>query len=192
MAQCNGTTHRHGEPRPCAQPAMKGQTVCKSHGGLAPQNMAAAARRIAEQKAQALLDGTPLWNPDATPTTDPVSELGLLAGQLRDLRDKLGAQIEAKDECPCCGRGDYDHVTTSMFKTVLRESGSLLTNMARLGLEDRRIKIEERKVDMVIVAVMAGLNAAGIADDEPKMLAARQAVVSRMHELEAVPFTLGT
>lgn len=36
---------------PCGQPPMKGQTVCRKHGGKAKQNLAAAERRQAEAQA---------------------------------------------------------------------------------------------------------------------------------------------
>lgn len=48
---CNGHT-RAGKP--CGNPAMKGTTVCRMHGGSAPQVQAKAAERIAAARDDAL------------------------------------------------------------------------------------------------------------------------------------------
>ena len=42
--RCTARSSRTGEP--CKHWAMKGQTVCQTHGGKAPQNLAAAQRRL--------------------------------------------------------------------------------------------------------------------------------------------------
>lgn len=42
------TAHRKCDGGPCTQPAMRGQNVCRLHGGGAKQNREAAASRIAE------------------------------------------------------------------------------------------------------------------------------------------------
>lgn len=46
--QCVATAKSSGKP--CSKPAIPGGTVCRYHGGAAPQVRAAAARRIAEAR----------------------------------------------------------------------------------------------------------------------------------------------
>lgn len=45
MRRCRARTRRDPSKR-CGRPALKGQWVCKQHGGAAPQNKAAAQRRL--------------------------------------------------------------------------------------------------------------------------------------------------
>src|SRR5690606_7900081 len=47
LMQC-AAHKRDGSGQPCRKPAMKGATVCASHGGSAPQVRAAAQRRLLE------------------------------------------------------------------------------------------------------------------------------------------------
>jgi hypothetical protein len=41
---------------PCKAQAMKGQNVCRVHGGMAPQNLAAAKRRMLEAVEPAIAE----------------------------------------------------------------------------------------------------------------------------------------
>jgi hypothetical protein len=99
-ARCGGTPHltRFGTPactahgkrtgRPCTNPPMHGQTVCKMHGGNARQNRAAGARRKAEAeaaKAVATL-GLPV---DISPTEALLEEVRWTAGHVAWLRGKV-------------------------------------------------------------------------------------------------------
>lgn len=63
--KCSATA-RSG--RPCAQPAVPGATVCRFHGGSAPQVAAAAAGRVAEQTSKDLaLKAVADWTTDMVP-----------------------------------------------------------------------------------------------------------------------------
>ena len=77
MATCKAT-NRQGEP--CGQPAIRGGTVCRYHGGAAPQVAAAAARRVLEALiAPALIQLREILEQDDTPP----------AVRLRAIRDIL-------------------------------------------------------------------------------------------------------
>ena len=65
---------------------MVGQAVCRMHGGMSPQALAAAQRRLVEQRARAVLGEL---GEDVEPVTDPLSALENIAGQAVTLVDAL-------------------------------------------------------------------------------------------------------
>jgi hypothetical protein len=72
----------------CGRWSSKGQLVCAFHGGNAPRAKAAAARRMAEEKARTALEtyGRPI---DTTPTEALLEEVRWTAGHVQWLRDRV-------------------------------------------------------------------------------------------------------
>jgi plasmid stabilization system protein ParE len=87
-----------------------------------------------------------IWNPNADPVTDSVSEMQRLAGALRQAVDVLGDQLDAGEPCEQCGRGraDLDSVHAVAWVRVLRELRTLLAEMERLGIASRGLEITEQ------------------------------------------------
>lgn len=121
-------------------------TVCVKHGGGAPAVRAAAERRRAEQQATALLET--VWNPDAPPVTNVVEALHQMAGRLEHSVNVLGARLATEDLDSPAGLGWY---------RVLREQRQLLADIARLGIAEKHIELEQSRAELVVVAVRAGL-----------------------------------
>lgn len=65
-ARCTATSKQRGEQ--CKQPAIHGGTVCRFHGGAAPQVIAAAERRLEELKPKAVLTIDRLMDREEYPT----------------------------------------------------------------------------------------------------------------------------
>lgn len=57
-ARCHAHSHRDGETRPCGAFPIRGATVCKNHGGMAPQVRQRAALVVAEREAAAAAQAT--------------------------------------------------------------------------------------------------------------------------------------
>jgi len=78
----------------CKAWALKGQTVCRVHGGKAPQNLAAARRRQAEERAQEILEtyGRPI---ETTPSEALLDEVKWSAGHVAWLRQRV-QEIESQ------------------------------------------------------------------------------------------------
>jgi hypothetical protein len=64
--RCTATSKQRGER--CKQPAITGGTVCRYHGGAAPQVKAAADKRLEELKPKAILTIDGLMDREEYPT----------------------------------------------------------------------------------------------------------------------------
>lgn len=172
------TAHTSGG-RPCRKPPIQGGDVCATHGGSAPQVRAAAQRRLDMQAAAREL--AVLGEPIAI---DPAAALLSLvhhkAGEVAWLRamvqtddvDDLVWGITREKE------GGDDHGTTreakpSIWWAMLRTAEDQLAAYAaaaiKAGVEERRVRIEERQGALVaqvirrsLEGVLAALVAAGM------------------------------
>ena len=82
------TSHAKTTGKPCHNPPMTGQAVCRMHGGSAAQNRRAAARRVAEQQAAHAVQtlGLPV---DISPTEALLEEVRWTAGHVQWLRARV-------------------------------------------------------------------------------------------------------
>lgn len=190
---------RRGEP--CGNWAMKGQTVCGKHGGKAPQNMKAAALRLADadlDRQASKLVGKPVAN--------PLTELSRLAGRARALVEVLEGRVETlldadgEDRCPHCdgdltvdggsgsgiryrgGAGEQIRGEIQLYERAMDRLGRVLADIGRLKIDERLAAITAKQAGVIIAALEAGLNAAGVRDPGQRTLA--KSAASR--ELRAV------
>lgn len=156
----------------CRRSAIEGGTVCRYHGGKAPQVQAAAATRVAESKVLELLKDF-----DVQPVEDPLTELKLLAGQALAWRDLCAGQVAklTSFRYDALG-GEQLRAEVALWERALDRCATILTAIAKLNLDQRLAVISERQADAVVRAVDAALAAAGL-DGEPAQRA--RAVAAR-------------
>lgn len=98
MSTICGAKKRDGSP--CGAPPIKGGKRCVRHGGKAPQVQAAAARRVAQEKAQQIMTnavrtlGLPV---DIDPGKALLDEIHWTAGHVAWLREKV-QELETFDK----------------------------------------------------------------------------------------------
>lgn len=137
--RCTAKSKQSGER--CKRAAVVGATVCSMHGGKAPRVAAAAARRVA-----AATYGLPV---DVAPLDALLGELYRSAGHVA----WLGSVVAELD----------DVMVTSMFGLgpsawidLYRKERDHLARVARdclsAGVEERIVKIEEAKADLIAQA----------------------------------------
>jgi hypothetical protein len=150
-ARCSAHT-RAG--RPCLQPPMSGQRVCRMHGGKTPGAVERAAERLQEAEAGRVL--AKVWDTTAAPVTDAVAEMQRLAGQMRHAVDVLGSMLGGDHEpCELCGRVDVDLDSAPgvAWLRQQRELRQLLEAMERLGIAQRYVQVESARINLMAVAL---------------------------------------
>jgi len=143
--------------RPCHKWPRKGANVCQKHGGNAPQVIAATQRRKVEASAMKLL-GVEGYEP----IIDPYTALANVAGEIVKLKDVLLERVEEMDTLRSFGgeTGEQIDVVFAAYERAVDRAEKILTNMARLDLEDRIAKLRARINSDVAATIVGAMNAA--------------------------------
>ena len=171
--------------KPCGQPPMTGQRVCRKHGGKAPQNLAAAERRIQERAALLALEsfGVPVV---VDPHTALLQELHRTAGAVA----WLGAIVADLDrESIGWGRSEEVKKTSGEFPGTDTTSAAKpnvwyemwtrerkhLVEVAKAchnaGIEDRRIRVVEAQAQLLAGTITRVLDRLGLTDSQRELVA---------------------
>jgi hypothetical protein len=171
--RCTATASTTGER--CLKAPMKGQLVCRKHGGAAPQNKAAAARRLAEEKALAALE-TYGRQIDTTPTEALLEEVRWTAGHVAWLRERVqeleqAAVVWGKTETVEKTAGEWPGVDTThaaapnIWVDLYTRERKHLVDVCKAaigaGIEERRVKLAEQQgalLAAVIQRILGDLN----------------------------------
>jgi len=172
-----GAERRHGNGK-CRRDAgagtdHKGYGRCSWHGGSSPAGSQSAAEQRIEDQAQKLL-----YQHDAAPVANPLLALQALAGRALAMEAAIGEAVNR------LGSIRYDTETggeqlraeVAVMERAMDRCGKLLTDIARLNIDERLAKIERDKADVIVEAIEIALAAAGIRGQqatEAKRAAAR-------------------
>lgn len=171
--QCTATAKSTGNR--CTRPVVRGARVCRFHGGKAPQVKAAATLRLAEEEAR-----KGLARLDAEPVSDPFTALSELAGQAVAWKDQLAAKVNELTTIryEAMGAGTEQlRAEVALFERALDRCASVLGLIAKLNIDERMARINERQAEAVIRAVDAAIAAAGVtgpAAAQARQVAARE------------------
>lgn len=188
-------TAKNGAGEPCGKWAVKGATVCASHGGRAPQVKAAAARRVEEQAAQAAVVtlGLPV---DISPTEALLEEVRWTAGHVQWLRGKVQeleerpeVTIEDADGNPVDvggqhslvwgvtreksggdDRGTTQEAAPNVWYVLYERERKHLVQVAaaalRAGVEERRVRLAESQGELVATVIKRILAALNLTPEQ--------------------------
>ena len=63
-------------------------------------------------------------------------------------------------DCPCCGRKEWDPTILRAMQFVMSELNKLLNNIAKHGIASRHLEIEQQKVAIIAMALIATVETA--------------------------------
>lgn len=147
--QCTATSKRSGER--CRRPVIA-SPVCIMHGGKAPQTAARRAARLVAFEAQQR--AVPLERDPATALLAACHDADSILAQLK----AQAAGEERLTAATLTAMGDWLDRVTRIAKVVLD---------ARV--DARLVQIEEARANLVVGAVLAGLDAIGVEPDRQQV-----------------------
>ena len=142
----------------CGRWAIRGGSVCASHGGRAPQTIVAAQRRVLVSEAQATLAAQ--YGNDGFPEmVDPVGELLRHASEVVAIKDLLGAKVAELDSVAHTNKEGTQQLQAAVsgYIGLLRDAGDLLIKLNRLNLGDHSVRVEQEKLNKVADALRRSL-----------------------------------
>lgn len=170
--RCLGRSKKTGAQ--CGDIAMKGQDVCRSHGGRAPQNLKAAELRMAEERARTLVE-TYGRKIETTATEALLEEVQWTAGHVAWLRERV-QEIETVEDAGVDAenglvwgtirrksggedRGVTEEATPNVWLRLYQQERTHLVKVCseaiRAGIEERRVRLAEQQGSLVAQVIRA-------------------------------------
>lgn len=187
--KCKGHSTITGKP--CGNYPLKGATVCRKHGGAAPQVKAAARKRAEEEKAaekmakhaakMAALFGAPR---EVEPSQALVDLVQWTAGEVEFWRDKVRKLAEKRPgdltwgkvseteqgSGPLPGTNVTHEATPHVYYRMLYAAQDRLATYAtaalKAGVEERRVRLAEQQGDLVANVIERILNALDLSPEQ--------------------------
>jgi hypothetical protein len=169
----------HQRQGTCTQPAgwgtdHVGAGACKLHGGCMPNHQAGALRVLAEDQARGELArlGVP-----ATAVTNPLELLATLCGEARAWQQVCRAQLDEVGSVTTITAAGFEQLRAeiSLWERAIDRVERFATSMARLGLDDRIVALNERisQAQGVVIyeATVAALTELGLDPDDERVRA---------------------
>ncbi|MDT0435615.1 MULTISPECIES: hypothetical protein [Streptomyces] len=175
------TAHKKGKNgekgERCQAWALKGQTVCRVHGGAARQNRAAGERRVAEERLEADTRRA-LARLDVPAVENPLTALSQLAGQVIAWKDALADRVNELQQIRYTDdkRAEQLRSEVALYERALDRCVNVLGTIGRLRIDERLAAISEQQATVVIGAIEAALAHAGVTGPEAS---AAKAVAAR-------------
>jgi hypothetical protein len=152
----------------CLNDAMSGQAVCRMHGGAQQSGrekgkMVVAERKLNDQLSQ--LAESHL----AVPVDNPLGALQQLAGECVQLKD-IFAQRVAKLKAPgyASKAGEQLRSDMAVYERALDRTSKVLTDIARLNIDDRLVRIEEQQAELMVAIFIEAVSKMGMGERAPE------------------------
>lgn len=151
--RCKAHSSRTGEP--CQRFPTRGATVCATHGASTSAVKHAAARKLEEIRAVKLLGR----EQEAAAVTDPVGDLLRLAGRVGAWQRLLEDRVAELSSVTAVDRLDVERTRAAveLLERAIDRNARLLTDLAKINIADRQVRIDEAKAAILIRLVAAAM-----------------------------------
>lgn len=154
--RCTAHSKRHGGP--CGAKPVRGLEVCHQHGGGTRAAKEAGQRKETERKADETI--AKLWPGLAgqTPVKDPVDLLARTAAALEAMTETVGDRINENSTSIAAGK-DMTQLRAEivLLDRLLDKLLKASDAMARLGIAERQVRVEEEQAAIVTTAFRAAI-----------------------------------
>ena len=150
---------------------------CKLHFGATPNAIKGAERERVTSQARKALEGIE----DFTEVTDPVQRLRLLAGRCEAFMEAMGTKVADLTSLRYESKtAEQVRGEIQIYQQAMAAAGKILVDLARLGLDERAIRLEEQQVALLAGALGQALEESGLPAER------QQAIRQRVGELVEV------
>lgn len=185
--KCTAVSRRTGNP--CRSYAVKGTTVCRKHGGSAPQIKKAAKlnynRYIVQEKVRREVGALAVDVPIESRVTDPLIELQRLTTEAIHFKDVLGKMVNELN--------NIEHITdegTVQIRAAVQLYGEAMDRTAKFldmamkhDIAGKIVQIEAAKVSAISAAISRALASAGLSSEQESTV--RNTLAIELHALES-------
>lgn len=146
----------------CQRMPMEGQAVCYTHGGRAPQNLAAADRAKTEEKLRKTLGALV-----STPVANPLAELQALAGEAKAWKQICHDHMADLEKMRYGTEGgEAIRGEIILFERAIDRCAKILVDIVKLNIDERLVRVSEMQLDLVARALGAWMAEAGMTGEQ--------------------------
>jgi hypothetical protein len=147
-----------------------GYGPCKLHGGCTPTVSRGAERERIDQEARRALEGFT----DFAPVLDPVERLQLLAGRAEAWMTALEVKVAELTSLRYSTKtAEQIRGEIQLYERAMAATEKVLVDLARLGLDERSVRLQEAQVTLVAGALTQALAEAGLTDGQQTAIRVR-------------------
>ncbi len=162
--RCHATSRTTGER--CSRTPCEGLKVCQTHGGSTARSRARTAAYKAAREMSTLTN-------DAPPIGVPAVELLAIAARAKRLMEVLEVQAsQLRDVRYASGKGEQTRGELLAYERAIDRVARILTDIMRLGLDERMVRVNEKQADVMVGVVHAVMRHMGLREGTPEWMAA--------------------
>ena len=160
-SKCGRKSKQTGEP--CKRPSGPNGEPCRHHGGASPQVKAKAVQLKVEREIAGALGKL-----NVTPVHDPLTALAELAGEILAWKELAAERVARLQDLARENRvtgTDEIRAEILVFERAMDRAVTVLATIARLNIDERLVRINERQAEIVKQALLGALSDSGVARD---------------------------